>query len=200
MKKVLTTVFLMALGAVLMAQGYKVGTAVEDFSLKNIDGEMVSMADFEEAEGIILVVTCNHCPYAKLYEDRLVEIAGRYNDNGFPMIAINPNDPEAYPEDSYAQMKVRADEKGFNFPYLIDETSGVAKAFGASRTPEVRILQKVDGAYILRYRGAIDDSPRSAEDVKVNYVDEAIEAIKSGSDISETNVKAVGCSIKWRES
>ena len=102
-------------------KGYEVGDAATDFKLKNIDGKKVSLSNFKSAKGFIVIFTCNHCPYAKKYEDRIVELDKKYKDQGYPVIAINPNDPSVQPEDGYKQMIERAKQKGFTFPYLLDQ-------------------------------------------------------------------------------
>lgn len=173
--------------------GYGIGDVAEDFSLKNIDGEMVSLADFEDAKGYIVIFTCNTCPYAVLYEDRIVELHNKYADNGYPVIAINPNDPEVKPGDSFKEMKVRAEEKGFNFPYVLDEGQTVFPKFGASKTPHVYLL---DADRVVKYIGSIDDSPRDASIVEEKYLENAISNLEQGMDPNPATTKAIGCSIK----
>src|SRR5690606_34894199 len=112
--------------------GYKIGDMATDFKLKNIDGKLVSLADYKDAKGYIVIFTCNHCPYAKAYEDRIVALDKKYKKLGFPVIAINPNNPGKQPEDSFENMKVRAKEKGFSFPYLIDEGQKIYPQYGAT--------------------------------------------------------------------
>ena len=126
MKNLVTVIMALLMGFTLAfanggPTGYEVGDKAEDFKLKNIDGKMVSLADFEDAKGFIIIFTCNHCPYAKLYEDRIIDLNAKYAPKGFPVIAINPIDPEVQPEDSFDKMIGRAQEKGFNFPYLFDQ-------------------------------------------------------------------------------
>jgi peroxiredoxin len=202
MTRTLATVLLglsMILGLNLQAQ-YSVGDEATTFSLLNVDGNKVSPADFEEAEGFIVVFTCNHCPYSKLYEDRINALDAEFASQGYPVLAINPNDEEAYPEDSYRKMKQRAKEKGFTFPYLRDKTQAIARAYGASRTPHTYVLQREGDKLIVRYIGAIDDNPKDADGVSVNYVGEAIKALKSGKEVETASTKAIGCSIKWKKS
>ena len=173
--------------------GYEIGDVAEDFSLKNIDGEMVSLADFEDAKGYIVIFTCNTCPYAVLYEDRIVELHAKYADNGYPVIAINPNDPDVKPGDSFKEMKVRAAEKGFKFPYVLDEGQTVFPKFGASKTPHVYLLDK---DRVVKYIGSIDDSPRDASLVEEKYLENAISNLEQGKDPNPATTKAIGCSIK----
>ena len=168
-----------------------VGDKAPVFSLKNVDGNMVSLADYE-GKGAIVVFTCNHCPFSVLYEDRIIEMQKKYADT-YPVIAINPNSPEAEPEDGYEEMIVRAKEKEFNFPYLFDDGQKIYPQYGANRTPHVFLLDK---AHNVRYIGAIDDSARDASGVKVNYVDDAINALNAGKDPEPNFTKAIGCTIK----
>lgn len=200
MKKLLF-VFMM-LGAILaQAQnGYEVGDVATDFSLKNIDGEMVSLANMEEAKGFIVVFTCNHCPYAKLYEDRLIELDKEFKAKGYPVVAINPNDPESYPEDSYENMIKRHKNKGFTFPYLLDETQMIARTYGATRTPHAYLLQKEGDVLKVAYIGAIDDNARDETSVEERFMANAINSLISGEPISKTFTRAVGCTIKWSDS
>src|SRR5580704_16479265 len=112
-------------------EGYKAGDKAVDFKLKNIDGKMVSLADYKSAKGFIVVFTCNHCPFAKKYEGRVEALDQKYRDKGYPVVAINPNDPTISPEDDYAGMQQRAKDKSFTFPYLVDQTQDIAKTYGA---------------------------------------------------------------------
>jgi len=175
--------------------GYEVGDTATDFELKNIDGEMVSLSDFEDAKGFIVTFTCNHCPYAVMYEDRLIELHNTYAPKGYQVIAINPNDPAVQPEDSYDKMKVRASEKEFPFVYLFDEGQKIYPQYGATRTPHVFLL---DAERTVKYIGAIDDSPRDASAVSEKYLENAIMAMESGKSPEPSFTKAVGCSIKTK--
>lgn len=202
MKNLVTVVMALLMGFTLAfanggPSGYEVGDKAEDFKLKNIDGKMVSLSDFKEAKGFIVIFTCNHCPYAKLYEDRIIELNNKYAPKGYPVIAINPNDPEVQPEDSFDKMQMRAKEKGFTFPYLFDDGQTVYPKFGATRTPHVYLLDK---SLTVRYIGAIDDSPQDADAVQVKYVENAINAISKGKNPEPAETKAIGCSIKYKRS
>lgn len=177
-------------------QGYKIGDVAEDFSLKNIDGNMVSLADYEDAKGFIVIFTCNTCPYAVMYEDRIIALNNKYASKGYPVIAIMPNNTNIQSGDSFEAMKQRAQEKGFTFPYLIDDQQSVYPKFGATKTPHVFILQKGDGLNIVEYIGAIDDNYKDASAVTEKYVENAVDAMLSGKEVSPTKTKAIGCSIK----
>ncbi|HLO91715.1 MAG TPA: thioredoxin family protein [Lentimicrobium sp.] len=180
----------------LFAQGYKVGDIASDFKLKNIDGKMVSLADYKDAKGYIVIFTCNHCPFSVAYEDRIIALNNKYAPLGYPVIAINPNDPIIVPEDSYEKMIVRAKEKNFTFPYLFDEGQKVLPLYGATRTPHVYLLEKTAKGNKVAYIGAIDDNHQDASAVKENYVENAIEALRSGKQPAINFTKAIGCSIK----
>lgn len=197
--KTVLTVLMMSLGLTLGAQGYKIGSKVKDFTLKNVDGNMISLHNGRETKGVILVFTCNHCPFAQAYEQRIIELNTRYAPLGYPVIAINPNDPESVPEDSYEEMQKRAAEKGYAFPYLIDETQDVARAFGATRTPHTFVLQLEKGKYVVKYIGAIDNNAESAEKATEMYVEKAVDALLAGKPVETTEVKAIGCTIKWKK-
>lgn len=201
--KILKTVLVLAVFAIATAftvnttKGYEIGDVVEDFSLKNIDGENVSLKDFKKAKGVILVFTCNHCPYSKMYEERIIALDKKYKDLGYPVVAINPNDPIASPGDDFESMKKRAKEKGFTFPYLFDKGQTVYPKFGATRTPHVFILNKTKKKdMVVSYIGAIDNNARDASAVSEEYVADAIDTLLAGKKLTTTKTKAIGCSIK----
>jgi len=175
---------------------YTIGDKAEDFKLKNVDGKIVSLADFKEAKGFIVVFTCNTCPVSVANEDRIIALNEKYQRQGYPVIAINPNNPEISKGDSFELMKIRAQEKGFTFPYLFDDGQKVYPKYGASKTPHVYILQKESDELIVKYIGSIDDSARNAETVKTKYVENAVDALIKGIPIKVKDTKAIGCSIK----
>jgi peroxiredoxin len=174
--------------------GYKIGDRIEDFSLINIDDAMVSLSDYEDAKGFIIVFTCNTCPYSIANEDRIIALDKKYKLQGFPVIAINPNDPVAVPNDSFEKMKDRGQEKGFTFPYLLDVGQKIYPKFGATKTPEVYIVSQND--LKVKYIGAIDNSSRDASAVTEKYVENAVDALLAGEKIEKTTTRAIGCSIK----
>lgn len=200
MKKILTilAIFLFA-GQVSFAEGYKVGDDAIDFKLKNVDGKMVSLSDYKDAQGFIVIFTCNHCPFSVAYEDRINALDEKYKADGYPVIAINPNDSLIAPTDSYSHMIVRADEKDFSFPYLLDADQSVAKTYGATRTPHVYLLQKENGKLVVRYIGAIDNNSESADAATEFYVSDAVDALLEGENPNPDFTKAVGCSIKYAQ-
>lgn len=200
MKKLfLSLVAMLLASAALLADGYEIGDKATNFNLLNVDGEFVSLDDYRDAEGFIVIFTCNHCPYSKLYEDRIIELNENFNEQGYPVIAINPNDSIKEPADSYSKMIVRADEKGFEFPYLLDADQSIAKAYGATRTPHVFILQKSDDGLIVKYIGAIDDNSKSPDAVEDRYVYNAVNNILNEKPIYPNFTKAIGCTIKWAD-
>ncbi|MEM1260663.1 MAG: thioredoxin family protein [Bacteroidota bacterium] len=176
--------------------GYKIGDIATDFSLKNIDGEMVSLSNYEDAKGFLVIFTCNMCPYAKAYEDRIIELDAKYKPLGIPVIAINPNNPAKQPGDSFEEMETRAKEKGFTFPYLFDEGQKIFPQYGATRTPHVYLLEKTDNGNIVRYIGAIDDNYQDVSQVEEKYVENAVDSMLAGEEIKVTTTWAIGCSIK----
>jgi len=177
--------------------GYEIGEAAENFSLKNIDEKTVSLADYKNENGVIVIFTCNSCPYSKMYEDRIIALNEKYSSKGFPVVAIMPNDVTIKPEDSFSEMQKRAKEKKYGFPYLIDETQETTRIFGATKTPHVFLLQKNLDQFNVSFIGAIDDSPRNEESVNVKYVENAIDELLAGNEVSKTTAIAIGCSIKW---
>ncbi|BDS14156.1 thioredoxin family protein [Aureispira anguillae] len=178
-----------------IVKGYQVGDVAEDFKLKNVDGNFVSMADFPDAKGFVIVFTCNHCPYSIAYEDRLIELDEKYKTLGYPVIAINPNDPAIVPEDSYENMILRAQEKEFTFPYLIDEEQKIYPKYGATKTPHVYVVNKTDEGNKVAYIGAIDDSKNMAK-VTQSYLVDALDALLKGEKPEPNFTKAFGCSVK----
>lgn len=176
--------------------GYEIGDVATDFSLKNIDGNMISLADYKEAKGFFVIFTCNTCPYAVAYEDRIIALNEKYKSRGFPVIAINPNNPEVKPGDSFEEMKSRAKEKGFNFPYVLDEGQKIYPQYGATKTPHVYLLEKTDKGNVVRYIGAIDDNYQDAAKVEEKYAENAVDAILAGEEVKVTKTRAIGCSIK----
>ncbi|HRI30409.1 MAG: thioredoxin family protein [Candidatus Kapaibacterium sp.] len=192
-------VFLLFSTQLIAADTYVLGSKVDDFTLKNIDGTMISLSSYTKNDGVVIVFTCNHCPYSKLYEDRIVALDASMKKKKYSVLAINPNDPIAYPDDSFENMIVRAKEKKFTFPYVIDETQEIAKKFGATRTPHFFILKKVNNSFEIAYIGALDDNAQEPDSVTVNYVEKAVDAIQKGDKVEPASTKAIGCSIKWKK-
>lgn len=178
--------------------GLSVGDKAVDFNLKNIDGTMVSLTSTKDVKGYILVFTCNTCPYSVMYEDRIIALHEEFGPKGYPVLAVQPNDPVASPGDSFDNMKIRAAKKGFNFPYLMDETQQITKAYGATNTPHVYVLDKKGPDHFeVAYIGSIDNNSRSAKNADKQYVKDAVESLLSGKPVPTKSTKAIGCTIKW---
>ena len=176
-----------------------VGDIAPDFSLKNVDGEYISFSSYPEAKGFVVIFSCNHCPYVVAYEDRMIELHNKYAPKGYPVIAINPNDPEIAPEDSFEKMQVRAKEKNFPFAYVVDKKQKVYPKYGATRTPHVFIVNKEEEGNVVRYIGAIDNNYEDASAVTETYVKDALNALLAGEEITVTSTVAIGCTIKAKK-
>jgi peroxiredoxin len=179
--------------------GYEVGDVATDFSLKNVDGKMVSLADYKTAKGFIVIFDCNTCPYSKAYNERIIGLSKKYSKE-FPLIAINANSPDLSPGDSFDEMKKYARNKGYTFPYLIDETQEIARAYGATNTPHVFVLTRDQSVLKVAYIGTIDNNSRDASSVTKPYVEDAVDALLAGKPVNTTKTKAIGCGIKYKNS
>lgn len=182
------------------APDYDLGDTVSDFTLKNVDGKMVSLSDYGRHKGVILIFDCNTCPYSKAYNDRIIKLHQQFGPKGFPVITINSNDGKESPGDSFEAMVARARNKNYDFPYLLDETQSIARAFGATNTPHVFLLQRIDDAFTVAYIGAIDNNARSAAQADKKYVEDAVNALLEEKPVPLKKTKAVGCGIKWKNS
>ena len=178
--------------------GYAIGGAVADFSLKNTDGKILSTTAYKNAKGLIVIFTCNHCPFAKKYQQRMNALNQKFGVKGFPLMAISSNDPIMNPEDSYENMTARAKEEHYSFPYLYDETQSVAKAFGAAKTPNAFVLMREKDKWILKYSGAIDDNGAEPDKVTQAYVEDAVNALLKGKQVAIPQTKSIGCPIKYK--
>ena len=178
--------------------GTAIGKYAPDFELPGTDGTVHHLARLlEQHRAIAVVFMCNHCPYVKLYLDRLKQLQQTIKAQGATIIGINPNDDRAFPEDSYEKMKSFAADNQLNFLYLRDVTQDVAAAFGAQKTPHVFLLNQQG---VLCYKGAIDDHAQDPGAVKTQYLKDAISAVLSGAAIAQSSTEPVGCSVKWRNS
>jgi peroxiredoxin len=207
MKTSFAPVFLAAVAALALAapvladdaapKALAMGAAIPmaDQKMKNVDGKEVAVADVKGAKGTLVIFTCNACPWAKAWEDRIVALGNEYKGKGVGVIAVNANDPGKVAEDGYDQMKTRAAEKKFGFPYVVDATSNVARAYGATRTPEAFLF---DAQGKLVYHGTIDDNAQEPEKVSTRYLADALAAVSSGKEIAVKETKAMGCGIKFR--
>lgn len=166
-----------------------------DIKMKGVDGSQTSIADVEGENGTLVIFSCNGCPWVKAWEDRIADLGNTFQAKGIGVIAINANDPSQNSEDSFEVMQARANEKGFDFPYVVDGTSDVARAFGATRTPEAFLFDK-DGTLV--YHGAIDDNAKDPDNVKEHYLRDALQAVSTGGEVGVKETKALGCGIKFR--
>lgn len=199
MKKTILLSSLMLAAATFMAfSQLQPGDKAPDFKLKGVDNQWLSLNDYSKGKGVIVIFTCNHCPYAKLYETRIIELQKEFGPQGYPVVAINPNDSTMVPEDSFSKMVENAAAKGFNFPYLLDDIQ-LFKKYGATRTPHVYLLKNEGASFSVAYIGAIDDNSQDPDDVHEYYLADAIRALQSGKAIAKTETKAVGCTIKFKE-
>jgi peroxiredoxin len=171
------------------------GSKAPDFSLPGVDGQTYTLASFAYKKILIVVFSCNHCPYVQAYEDRLRTLQKKYLEKGVQIVAINSNDSDSYPEDSFENMVKRAKFKRYNFPYLHDDSQQVAHHYGASHTPEVFVFnQKRE----LAYYGKIDDNWKQPEKVVSKYLQNALDELLLNRQVSVPETFAVGCTIKWR--
>jgi peroxiredoxin len=198
MKKAILIFSMMLTTMVLVSAEVKPGDNAINFSLKNVDGKMVSLSDYGDQKGVILVFTCNPCPFAKAYEQRIIQLHQRYSGQGYPVVAVNPNDVDISPEDTFEKMKERASEKDYPFPYLKDESQEIYKAYGASRTPHIYLLENKGGKFKVAYVGAIDDNAMDAAAVSKRYLEKAIGALMAGDKPNPSTTKAIGCTIKTK--
>jgi len=201
--KILSSLLLVLIASALtmsvsksIGDGYDIGDIATDFELKNIDGNMVSLSNYKDAKGFIVIFTCNTCPYAVAYEDRIIALDKKYKAKGYPVIAVMPNNPETKPGDDFEAMQKRAKVKGFTFPYLMDEGQKVYPQYGATKTPHVYVLQKTKKGNEVKYIGAIDDNYQDADAVEIKYTEDAVDALLNGNAVPETKTRAIGCSIK----
>jgi peroxiredoxin len=199
MKTILSLIVLLttlAFTSSISDNGYEIGDIATDFKLENIDGNFVSLSDYKDAKGFIVVFTCNTCPYAVAYEDRVEALNKKYAKKGYPVIAIMPNNVSTKPGDSMEAMQQRAKEKGFTFPYLMDADQSIYPQFGATKTPHIYILEATAKGAVVQYIGAIDDNYKDATLVNTKYVENAVDALLSGTSVEVKKTRAIGCSIK----
>jgi peroxiredoxin len=174
----------------------KIGRSLIPFELPDIDGHTHTAAQYKDKTALAVIFSCNHCPYVRAWEDRLVQIQADYADKGVQFLVISANDAEKYPQDGPAAMKERAAEKGYNFPYLYDESQEVARVYGATRTPEIFLFNRVR---TLQYHGAPDDNYDDPAVVKNHYLRDALDAVLANQQPATTATPPVGCTIKWRD-
>ncbi len=180
----------------MRSESLPIGSVAPSFkNLPGVDGKSYSLQDLAQAKVLVLVFSCNHCPYVQAYEDRMLTFQKENGPRGVQLVAINSNDIQNYPEDNFEEMVKRAKSKGFTFPYVRDEDQSVADAFGATHTPEFFVL---DSGRKIRYHGRMDDNHQNPLAVKRRYVQEAVDALLNGKQVAEPETYSIGCTIKWR--
>jgi peroxiredoxin len=202
MKKLILffTTALFITGLTLAKEPYRAGDLATDFNLKNLNGKNISLSQFEDAKGFIVVFTCNTCPVVKQYEQRIIGLHEKFAPRGYPVVAINSNDRNVSPGDSYEEMQKLARNKGYKFEYLYDESQEIAKEYGATNTPHVYVLSKQNGDDLrIEYVGAIDNNADDASKADKHYVQDAVNALLKGDQVPVAGTKAVGCGIKWKK-
>jgi peroxiredoxin len=172
---------------------------ISNFTLKNVDGKLVSLSKYSSAKGFVVVFTCNHCPFAKLYTKRLNDLNTKFNMLGVPLLAINSMDTTVYQEENFAMMRKKAKDEQFNFPYLYDRFQTVGKDFEADRTPHAFVIWKENGLWKIKYSGAIDDNGAEAEKVQNAYVAKVVKELLQGKPVSEPETSSLGCKISYRK-
>jgi hypothetical protein len=180
------------------AKGVAIGqkAPLATVKMKNATGNDVSIAEAAGKKGTLVIFICNHCPWVKAWQGRIASIGNAALEQGLGVVAINSNDPSAYPEDGFDEMKERAESVGYKFPYVVDATSEVGRAFGATHTPEVYLF---DAKGMLVYHGAVDDNAREPDAVQHRWLNEAVDAVAAGKRVPTAETKALGCTIKLRE-
>lgn len=180
---------------VAYSKGMPIGTRAPDFALPGVDGQTYSLDSFRDARVLVVIFTCNHCPYAQALEPRFIELQRDYADRGVRLVGINPNDARAYPDDDFEHMVARARDHAWNFPYLRDESQGVARAYDAACTPDIFVF---DAARALCYNGRVDDDWKDPNRVRKRDLRRAIDRVLAGQAIDFEVHPALGCSIKWK--
>ena len=184
----------------LKAQPIAIGSVAPDFSLKNYDGTTVSLSDYANEQGVMVIFSCNPCPIVKAYEDRMIALHHEFAPQGYPVVFINPNDAIQQPADAVDKIKERATEKNYPFPYLIDADQTVYPSYGATRTPELFLLKNEgDGRFTVAYTGTVDDNYQDASAVTVPFASNAIRALLAGNTPDPATTKAIGCGIKAKK-
>jgi len=173
----------------------KIGDPLPPFRLPGTDGRSYGPEDFRDKKTLVVIFSCNHCPTVQAYEDRMVALQREFGPKGVQLLAINPNDDQGYPEDSFENMVERAKAKGFNFPYLRDASQEVARTYGADHTPHIFVFGPERK---LAYTGKIDDDWKDPSRVTRRHLAEALDALLSGRTVEEPETHAIGCSIKWK--
>ena len=175
------------------------GNIAPGIALMSVNDKKVSLNDYPVAKGFIIVFTCNTCPYAKAYQHRIIALNNQYAPQGFPVIAINPNDPDISPGDSFKKMKALAKAQHFTFPYLFDEGQVITSQYGAKNTPHVFVVTKGTANFTVEYAGAIDNDTPDTNPAKIKYVEDALNALLKNIKPAVAFTKAIGCGVKWKK-
>ena len=173
----------------------EIGQRAPDFSLPGVDGRDYSLSSFKDKKVVVVLFSCNHCPYAQAYEDRLISVQRDYAAKGVQLVAINANDSSGYPEDGFENKVKRAQKNKFNFPYLRDESQRVARDYGAEYTPEAFVL---NAKQEVRYIGRVDDNWQHPDKVRSHDLRAAIDAVLTHKKVANPDTHAIGCTIKWK--
>jgi thiol-disulfide isomerase/thioredoxin len=174
------------------------GSVAPSFELIGIDGKVYSLKSFEKSRALVVMFICNHCPYVKAINPRISMLARTYTHQSVSFVAINSNDFSRYPDDSVEAMRAQARYHAFPFPYLVDETQEIARAYGAVCTPDFYVYENADGQFVLRYRGRLDDSWKDPQLVRRRELASALDAIFTGKPVNAEQPSSMGCSIKWK--
>jgi peroxiredoxin len=197
MKKYITLLlFFTAILSQAQSKTLKAGETAPDFKLKNVDNKEISFESYPKAKGFIVVFTCNTCPYAKAYEQRILELDAKFKSQGYPVIAINPNDPEASKADTFDKMQDLAKEKKYSFPYLFDQGQVVTDQYGAKHTPHLFVVSKTEKGAVVEYTGAIDNDPEGTKTEKTKYVEDVVASLLNNKKPAITETKEIGCTVK----
>jgi len=200
MKTLLTLFSLFLFSNFTSIKGYDIGDTVSDFKLKNVDGKMVSLFDYKEAKGFIIIFDCNTCPMSRTYNSRIIELNKKFSAQNFPVILINPNAAEIVEEESYAEMQKHAKEHGYDFPYLYDESQDVVKRFNPTNTPHVFVLSRKNDVLKVAYIGSIDNNSKDGSKASKHFVEDAVNDLLAGREVVVPKTKAIGCSVKLKNS
>ncbi len=185
---------------ILPLQGFGPGQnkTVPDFSLRDVSGKYISLKDYPQAKGFMVVFICNHCPFAKLYIKRLNDLNTKYSGLNVPLLAIDPMDSLTYEDETFAHMQQRAKAEGFNFPYLSDGTETAARSFNARRTPDAFVIWKENNQWVIKYQGAIDDNGSEPDSVHDTYLSTAVDELLAGAPVKEPSTISIGCYIHYK--
>ncbi|MDF1574313.1 MAG: thioredoxin family protein [Bacteroidales bacterium] len=199
MKKAILVFLLFMAARLWLFGGLKPGDKAVGFALLSVDSSMVSLSDYLDQKGLILVFTNVPCPFSKAYEQRIIDLHNTYANLGFPVVAINSNNPDMSPQDSFEHMQLRARKMAYPFPYLKDSTEEVCRAYGATRTPQIFLLERSGNGFTVAYLGAIDDNSLDARSVSNRYLENAIRALTLGERPEPATTRAIGCLLKIKD-